>query len=117
MQVQGFGFPPLLKGQLLPTVLTIEQIVQAFVHSPWKLKASQISGELELEENLLRHADPFEGRASDPTLHGQPYPHLTQWLDEIDEDPPSSPWHLPLPLASVRDGLALDFSPDGSTWS
>jgi hypothetical protein len=64
---ETFGFPPLLKGQLLTSVLAIEQTVQAFVDPPRQPEAFQISGEVELDENLLRHADPFEGRS--PDLH------------------------------------------------
>lgn len=67
---ETLGFPPLIKGQFLTSVLTIEQTVQAFVYSPWKLEAIQILGKLELEENLLRHADPFKG--GPPDLHSTP---------------------------------------------
>jgi hypothetical protein len=69
---ETFGFPPLLNSQFLTSVLTVEQIVQAFVHSLRKLEAFQISGELELDENLLRHADPFAASRRLSILHGQP---------------------------------------------
>jgi hypothetical protein len=71
---ETFGFPSLLNAQLLTSVLTIEQIVQAFVHSPRKLEAFQISGELELDEDLLRHADPFEAVAGSPFYTVNPHP-------------------------------------------
>ena len=43
---ETLGFPPLIKRQLLASVLAIEQSVQAFVHPSRKLKAFQIAGEL-----------------------------------------------------------------------
>ncbi|HEY0553819.1 MAG TPA: hypothetical protein VGG20_06095 [Thermoanaerobaculia bacterium] len=52
---ETFGFPPFVQGQLLASVLTIEQTVQAFVNPARELEAFQILGELEFEENLLRH--------------------------------------------------------------
>jgi hypothetical protein len=68
---ETFGFSLLLKAQFLASVLTVEQIMQRS-STPRELKAFQISGELELEEDVLRHADPFEGGRRISILHGQP---------------------------------------------
>ena len=55
---EPFGFPPLLGGQLLPSVLAVEQYVKAVVDALREPETFQVLRELKLDENLLRHARP-----------------------------------------------------------
>lgn len=98
---EALGFPSLVQAQLLTAVLAIKQNVQAVVHTSRKPEVFQILRQLQLDENLLRHADlsrRFRPDAhSTPLGRRRPSPHLTDQIISLLTSPPwtSSPSPAP----------------------